>query len=157
MSKDILRYDKIVEDALRGVVRTALNQVAEHGLPANHSLYITFRTTAPGVEIDDSLHQEYPEEMTIVLQHQYWDLDIHSDRFAVTLSFNKVQHRLLVPLAAVTAFADPAVNFGLRFEVGEAATDEAAATSRSDAESERESEAGPPPGEVVNLDAFRKK
>ncbi|MEZ5667091.1 MAG: ClpXP protease specificity-enhancing factor SspB [Alphaproteobacteria bacterium] len=111
-----LRYEQFVEDALRGVVRRALETVSETGLPGNHHLYITFLTRHDGVDIPDYLAAQYPEEMTIVLQHQYWGLEIDAVRFSITLSFNKVHERLTVPFAAITAFADPSVNFGLQFK-----------------------------------------
>lgn len=115
-----LRYDRMVEDALRSVVRRALIHVAGHGLPGNHHFYITFRTDHPDCEIPQALRERYPGEMTIVLQHQFWGLEIAEDQFCVTLSFNDVPHRLVVPFAAVTAFADPSVRFGLQFDVDSA-------------------------------------
>jgi hypothetical protein len=108
-------YASLVEKALLRVVHDVLDMVAEHGLPGRHHLYITFRTDHPGVLMDDTLHARYPGEMTIVLQHEFWGLEVVDDRFAVTLSFNSVPQRLEVPLAAVTVFADPSVEFGLQF------------------------------------------
>jgi hypothetical protein len=164
-----LRYDQMIEEALRGVVRRALRTVLESGLPGSHHFYITFRTTAPGVEIGDRLREKYPEEMTIVLQYQFWALEVSAERFAVTLSFTDVPERLVVPFAAVTAFADPAAKFGLQFqqETG-AAPDEADA---ADAPAARDAAVGvgaaPPPGpvaadppgdtKVISLDNFRRK
>ena len=160
MTDDLLRYDKIVENALRSVVRTALDQIADHGLPGNHSLYITFRTDHAGVSIPDSLHREYPEEMTIVLEHQFWDLETTDEKFEITLSFNKVHERLSIPFDAVTAFADPSVQFGLKFEaIGEltegamAAMTEVQDTAEEPADEKPEDESE----KVVALDAFRKK
>lgn len=117
MGKEELRYDRMVEDALRSVVRRALVYASEQGLPGNHHFYITFRTEHPGVEIPASLKERYPGEMTIVLQHQFWGLEISDSEFAVTLSFADVPHRLVVPFPSVTAFADPSVRFGLQFDV----------------------------------------
>ena len=162
MTEDLLRYDKIVERALRGVVRTALDQVGDHGLPGNHSLYITFDMGHPGVEVAEALRQEYPEEMTIVLEHQFWDLETHEDRFEVTLSFDKIQQRLIVPLAAVTAFADPSVQFGLKFEAidefaetgVQALNDQPAGDAAPDQEADKPADESE---KVVALDAFRKK
>lgn len=111
-----MNYNLMVEDALRGVVRAALRHVEAHGLPGNHHFYISFRTQAPGVEIPSFLIERYPEEMTIVLQHQFWGLEIEEARFSVTLSFNKSQQKLTIPFSAVTAFADPSVQFGLQFK-----------------------------------------
>ena len=117
MSNEGLRYDRMVEDALRSVVRRALIEVAEHGLPGNHHFYITFRTDHKDAEIPAALRERYPGEMTIVLQHQFWGLEIDEQQFCVTLSFSDVPHRLVVPFSAVTAFADPSVRFGLQFDV----------------------------------------
>ncbi|MGQ0675006.1 MAG: SspB family protein [Rhodospirillales bacterium] len=111
-----LRYDVMVEAALRGVMRDALGHVVRHGLPGAHHFYLSFRTGHPGVQIDPSLKARFPEEMTIVLQHQFWDLKVEQDGFSVTLSFSNAPQRLAVPFAAVTAFNDPSVNFGLQFQ-----------------------------------------
>src|SRR5690349_9624882 len=111
-----VHYDALVDDALRGVVRRVLRQVADKGLPGSHHFYISFRSTDPGVQLPDYLRAKYPEEMTIVLQHQYWDLIIAEDFFEVTVSFNKQQERIKVPFAALSAFVDPSVRFGLQFD-----------------------------------------
>ena len=121
---DRFHYDALVDDALRSVVRRVLTQVAETGLPGSHHFYISFRSTDPGVELPDYLRAKYPEEMTIVLQHQYWDLIIREDDFEVTVSFNKQQERILVPFAALSAFVDPSVRFGLQFDRRDKATGE---------------------------------
>src|SRR5919106_275918 len=121
-------YATLVEKALLRVVHDVLDMVAEHGLPGRHHLYITFRTDHPGVLMDDTLHARYPGEMTIVLQHEFWGLEVVDDRFAVTLSFNSVPQRLEVPLAAVTVFADPSVEFGLQFTRASAPVAEASPT-----------------------------
>ncbi len=147
-----LRYDKMVEDALRGVVRRSLAQVAKNGFPGNHHFYVTFRTAAPGVVLPEHLRAQYPEEMTIVLQHQFWGLEVDEDAFEVTLSFNKAHERLRVPFAALTGFVDPSVRFGLQFK-GEVLAGALAPTApQAPAE-----EGGERPGQVVALDAFRKK
>jgi hypothetical protein len=112
-----LSYERMVEDALRGVLRQALRITAAQGLPGAHHFYITFDTTAPDVQISSSLKALHPNEMTIVLQHQFWDLQVYEDHFEITLSFNSVSQRLYVPFAAVTAFADPHAKFGLQFHV----------------------------------------
>jgi hypothetical protein len=116
MGESGLRYDVMVEAALRGVMRDALTHVARHGLPGAHHFYLSFRTGYPGVQLDAALKARFPEEMTIVLQHQFWDLKVEQDGFAVTLSFANAPQRLVVPFAAVTAFNDPSVNFGLQFQ-----------------------------------------
>ncbi|ALG71838.1 hypothetical protein VY88_12760 [Azospirillum thiophilum] len=165
MPKEQLRYDRMVETALRGVVRDALTEVAERGLPGNHHFYLTFRTGLPGVEIPDYLAAQYPNEMTIVLQFQYYGLDVVEDHFEVTLSFNNVHERLVVPFAAITTFADPSVNFALQFQPLAAAesADVSAmpprpATDRVEEKAEESAPAEEPKrGEVVALDAFRKK
>ena len=113
---DRFHYDALVDDALRSVVRRVLTQVAEKGLPGSHHFYISFRSTDPGVELPEYLRAKYPEEMTIVLQHQYWDLILEPDSFEVTVSFNKQQERIKVPFAALSAFVDPSVRFGLQFD-----------------------------------------
>lgn len=107
----------MVEDALRGVLRQALKITEAQGLPGAHHFYITFDTTHPGLKIAPSLKALHPTEMTIVLQHQFWDLNVGEDRFEITLSFSGVSQRLSVPFAAVTAFADPHAKFGLQFHV----------------------------------------
>jgi hypothetical protein len=180
MAADLMNYNLMVEDALRGVVRAALRHVEQHGLPGNHHFYISFRTQAPGVEIPAFLIERYPEEMTIVLQHQFWGLAIEDARFSVTLSFNKSQQQLTIPFSAVTAFADPSVQFGLQFKAtvpavapqakppeparGAAAPEPFRAPDRSTQERPAqnkpagEEQQGERKGaEVVALDAFRKK
>jgi hypothetical protein len=165
MSGKIFDYNAMVENALRGVVRDALHRASETGMPGNQHFYVTFRTDQPGVDIPSYLHERYPDEMTIVLQHQFWGLDAGVDKFEVTLSFNKVPERLVVPYAAVTGFADPSVQFGLQFRVVPATASEAksqpAAFEAKAPEPEGSADAGaenrPATGEVVALDAFRKK
>src|SRR5579862_3201614 len=115
MAKPALRYDKMVETALRGVAKEALAVAAQRGLPGAHHFYVTFRTDHPGVEMPDFLRAQYPSEMTIVLQHQFWGLEVDENQFAVTLSFHSQAQRLTVPLAAMTAFEDPSVKFRLEF------------------------------------------
>ena len=119
MDKDSLQYDKMVEAALRGVIRQALAQAAEVGLTGNHHFFLTFKTGHPGVRIPAYLESEFPDEMTIVLQHHFWGLEAGAEAFEVTLSFNDVQERLTVPYAALTAFVDPSVKFGLQFQRAE--------------------------------------
>ena len=180
MEETPLRYDVWVEEALRGVIRQALGWVSENGLPSDHHFYITFETGAHGVEIPDFLHTEYPEEMTIVIQHRYRDLMVADDAFEVTLTFKGVSERLRIPLEAVTAFADPAVNFGLQLKVTEASNEEdnigltfVAGESLQEEPAEAPMAQGPDAeepaepqeqaaeekksGEVIALDTFRKK
>ncbi|NUJ78856.1 hypothetical protein HUN39_02185 [Methylocystis sp. FS] len=125
MTKDIIRYDLLVQDAMRGVMRKVLGDVAESGyLPGDHHFTISFRTDAPGVTISRRLAEQWPSELTIILQHQYSDLEVDEEGFGVTLSFRSVAEHLYVPFSAVTGFFDPAVEFGLRFESAEDALEE---------------------------------
>jgi len=156
--KDLLRYDKMVESALRGVVREALARTAASGLPGTHHFYITFKTRFPGVKISDSLVAQYPDEMTIVLEHQFWDLEVEEERFAVTLSFQSKPERIFIPFEAVTSFSDPSVKFGLQFQPGDAALpSSAAALPAAKLEEKKKPEKPGKTGEVVALDSFRKK
>ncbi|HVI51073.1 MAG TPA: ClpXP protease specificity-enhancing factor SspB [Candidatus Sulfotelmatobacter sp.] len=161
----------MVEDALRGVLREAL-QASVEGLPGDHHFYITFRTRHPQVDIPDYIRARYPDEMTIVLQHQYWGLEITPDWFEVTLSFNRVNERLHIPFASVSAFADPSAKFGLQFQTdgsielpheggnedGELAEDGAEpfeqAEDKGESDDSQPNEQG---AQVIALDAFRKK
>ncbi len=113
----LIPYDEIVQEALRAVVGRVLGQVAAEGLPGSHHFYITFKTRAPGVDIPQHLIERFPDEMTIVLQNKYWDLAVRDDGFSVGLSFNQISSILTIPYAAISAFVDPAVDFGLQFQV----------------------------------------
>ena len=173
MSNQTIDYPKLVEHALRYVVRDTLTLVAEHGLPGRHNIYITFRTDHPGVKIDEGLRERYPSEMTIVLQHEFWGLEVDDNGFSVTLSFNNVSQRLEIAFEAITVFADPSVEFGLQFNLTEGASDEDAGSGQQaePAEvtempvAEADASAGDKPrdaksgdgAEVVTLDQFRKK
>jgi len=172
-----LRYDLLLQKALRGVLREALREVAERGLPGAHHLYITFRTQAPGVGMPAHLVQRYPDEMTVVLQHEFWGLEVEEDGFGVTLSFGGRGERLTVPFAAVVAFADPSVNFGLQFETSAVSGEKGGKEEASDAAEDDEGKVGQPEGQggdkasqgggqpqpgddnakVVTLDRFRRK
>ena len=167
MAEDLIRYDILAQDALRGMVRKVLSEVARAGLPGEHHFYITFATHAPGVRISSRLLNQYPEEMTIVLQHQYWDLTVTEQAFEVGLSFNAIPERLLVPFAAVTGFLDPSVDFRLVFEVGPRTAAPADVPGRVEEpvaalpqpepapEAVEEEKAASGNAEVVSLDAFR--
>jgi hypothetical protein len=175
MATDHIRYDVLAQAALRGVVRTVLADAAKKGLPGEHHFKITFNTTAPGVRLSDRMRARYPQDMTIVLQHQFWDLIVTEQAFEVGLSFGGIPERVTVPFDTVTAFYDPAVEFGFQFETieGAAAADvntgpqaaekpAAAAAHPGAEESKPETAPTPPPdnatgGEVVRLDRFRKK
>lgn len=146
MSDQAYRYDVMVEEALLGVVRRILRHAAANGLAEKHHFYITFRTGHPETRVPSYLHEKYPDEMTIVLQYQFWNLLVRDDRFEVMLSFNERRERLEIPFAAVTAFADPSVKFGLHFHVPE----QAAAATAEDGDTDAA-------GEVISLDHFRRK
>jgi hypothetical protein len=119
MADDLIRYDLLVQDALRGVVRKVLTDAAREGLAGEHHFYVSFRTEAPGVRMSQRLREKYPQDMTIVLQHQFWDLGVTEHTFEVGLSFSGVPERLLVPFDALTGFFDPSVQFGLKFDLSE--------------------------------------
>jgi hypothetical protein len=172
MATDHIRYDVLARDALRGVLRRVLTDAAEHGLPGEHHFFITFVSTADGVKLSPRLLAQYPEEMTIILQHQFWDLVVTEDRFEVGLSFGGIPERLVVPFAAIKSFLDPSVQFGLQFEPSDAdaASDAPGAklpatpapalpvAAPSPVAETNDEPAKPSEGaEVVRLDRFRKK
>ncbi len=160
-AESLLPYGEWTDNALREVVASAISYVAEHGLPGEHHFYITFRTDLPGVVIPAHIRAQYPEVMTIILQHQFWNLKLdHAARaFSVGLSFGGVETTLVIPLAAVTGFADPAVRFGMQFRVAEQTTE--ATASEADTETsdqpEEDSPAAPAEPQIVSLDAFRRR
>ena len=164
MSDDLIRYDVLAQDALRGVMRKVLSEVEKTGLPGEHHFFITFLTNASGVRISSRLREKYPEQMTIVLQHQYWDLKVTDTAFEIGLSFSDIPERLLVPFAAIKGFYDPSVNFELEFDVelepvaeeqGEVAPVPLAVAAPAPSKEEDKDEGGS--ADVVSLDAFRKK
>lgn len=180
MNDSPLRYDVWIEEALRNVIRRALAHVADEGLPGDHHFYVTFLTTEPGVVLSDPLRAAHPEEMSIVLQHRFWDLEVGEDVFSVTLTFSGKPERLRIPFDAVTAFADPSVNFGLQLKMVQSGDfdeepqwesepdqeleppEDGAAPVPRDGDVAQESKDGPgketrKSGEVITLDAFRKK
>jgi hypothetical protein len=116
MATDHIRYDILAQDALRGMVRTVLEDIAKSGLPGDHHFYITFDTTGEGVRLSQRMRAQYPEEMTVVLQHQFWDLNVTEEGFEVGMSFGGVPERLFVPFAVIKAFVDPSVQFALQFQ-----------------------------------------
>ncbi|GGE85669.1 hypothetical protein H1W37_05360 [Stappia taiwanensis] len=121
MAEDLIRYDIVIQDALRGAVRKILTEVARIGLPGEHHFYIAFDTNAPGVRISSRLHERYPKEMTVVLQHQFWDLNVTEHAFEVGLSFGGIPEKLFVPFSSIKGFFDPSVQFALEFEPGKTA------------------------------------
>lgn len=163
MSADLLQFDKMMEEALlQGVVRKALSVFAERGIVGQHHFYITFRTTDPAVVMPEFLRSRYTPEMTIVLQHQFWGLEVDDFGFGVTLSFDGKHERLKVPWGAIVAFVDPSVQFGLQFTRAEAAKPEEPAKAETPAAESPQSlpkpaTPGSDDGRVVALDKFRKK
>jgi hypothetical protein len=174
MATDHIRYDVLARDALRGVLRRVLSDAAEHGLPGEHHFFITFLSTAEGVKLSPRLLAQYPEEMTVILQHQFWDLVVTEDRFEVGLSFGGIPERLVVPFNSIKSFFDPSVQFGLQFDPSESGTEAPAANLPAVAAPSALTVASPPTAspapespdepakpsegaEVVRLDRFRKK
>ncbi len=117
---DLMRYDLRIQEALRGAVRSILIDISRTGFPGDHHFYVSFRTRARGVQMSERLLKQYPDEMTIVLQHQFWDLSVGEKEFSVGLSFKQVPEKLVIPFEAITSFVDPTVHFALKFEVAEA-------------------------------------
>ncbi|PDQ17600.1 hypothetical protein CN311_29135 [Mesorhizobium sanjuanii] len=175
MADDHIRYDILAQEALRGVMRKVLAEVARTGLPGNHHFFITFLTGAPGVRVSSRLRERYPEQMTIVIQFQYWDLKVTDTGFEVGLSFSDVPEKLEIPFSAVRGFYDPSVNFELEFDVKTETSDDEATqpaeplaivaekkpeTKKKAAEAEKKpaaADAAAKGADVVSLDAFRKK
>ena len=174
MPDDLMRYDLLAQNALKGVVREALRIAETTGLPGEHHFYIAFHTRAPGVELSEKIAARYPREMTIVLQHQYWNLHVHDDHFEVELSFDNVPEHLVIPFDAVKGFLDPAVQFGLQFEAQAAPArpreveqhkpaaalkqaQPATEALKSEHSGDTEDPAQGEPAKVVSLDQFRKK
>jgi uncharacterized protein len=167
MATDHIRYDVLARDALRGVLRRVLSDAAAHGLPGEHHFFITFLSEAEGVKLSPRLLAQYPEEMTIILQHQFWDLVVSEDRFEVGLSFGGIPERLVVPFSAIKSFFDPSVQFGLQFEPSETATEAPGknlpaapapvAVSQTPEPEDAEPTKPSDSAEVVRLDRFRKK
>ena len=181
MAKDFIGYQALTDAALRGVVRDSLRKIEKSGLIGSHHFYLTFKTQFPGIAIPDFLREQYPDEMTIILQHQFWGLKVKEESFEVTLTFKKLPATLSIPFAALTAFFDPGVQFGLQFRGEQDGTAKAGmpaqlvtapnplpadikdkakpekAEKPAKAEPADAEKPAPQPGEVVSLDAFRKK
>ncbi len=164
MPDDQMNYASLAQEALRGVVRLALRKVAREGLPGEHHFFIAFTTTHPGVVISERLKSRYPEEMTIVIQHQFWNFLVRERDFEVELSFDNIPERLVVPFAAIKGFLDPHVQFGLQFEPApeEEGETTAAAPASEAVVAPAAGDAAPAPAsnddsKVVSIDAFRKK
>ncbi len=165
MTEDHIGYAQLIDSAMRGVVRDTLAIIKRDGLPGDHHCYLSFSTHFPGVEMTDYLRERYPDEMTIVLQHQFWDLDVTDDFFTVALSFNRKKEKLVIPFDALTAFADPSIKFGLQFQTRDAHEDEdEGQPSLLEETPEKTTDttsapASPIKGEenVITLDAFRNR
>jgi len=158
MAEDLIRYDILAQEALRGVVRKVLSEVVKTGLPGEHHFFISFVTRAPGVRISQRLLEQYDKEMTIVLQNQFWDLKVTETGFEVGLSFDGHRELLGIPFAAIKGFFDPSVQFGLQFDVERAGAPATADPTAPDAELDAAPNGNAPPAEkVVSLDSFRKK
>ena len=168
MGQDHIRYDILAQDALRGVIRKVLAEVAATGrLPGDHHFFITFLTGATGVRISQHLKAKYPEQMTIVVQHQFWELKVSDTQFEIGLSFSDTPERLVVPFNAIRGFYDPSVNFELEFEVPLSEDDEQVSAEitaipvepapKVESVGEQDSGEEKKPASVVSLDSFRKK
>ena len=169
MDSEQLCYDVWIEEALRRVIERALTLATEHGLPGDHHFYITFKTGDDGVEIPSYLRAEHPDEMTIIIQHQFENLIVDAEGFAVTLRFNSKPEQLVIPYAAITSFADPSVNFGLQLKTismddedlpklgGDKAGDYYEAIEEQAVTDDNDDDNQPKTGEVIALDAFRNK
>lgn len=183
MAEDLIRYDILAQEALRGVIRKVLAEVARTGLPGNHHFFITFITTAPGVRISSRLRERYPDQMTIVLQYQFWDLKVSEGSFEVTLSFSDIPEKLEIPFSAIRGFYDPSVNFELEFDVklpgsavaqgeptaprvvdkapagtgGETQVEPVGSAAKKRQAGDEAEKADAKGADVVSLDAFRKK
>ncbi|MCA8899931.1 MAG: stringent starvation protein B [Hyphomonas sp.] len=155
---DYIGYDALTQAAMRGVVREALKRALTNGgLPGDHHFYITFRTKAPGVRMADYLVERFPVDMTIVVQHQFWDLEVNEGHFEIVLKFSGVPQHLYVPYAAITRFVDPSVSFGLTFEAPNKDESVIAPAAELPADANDAEPAADEAGTVVNLDAFRRK
>tara|TARA_A100001037_G_scaffold72859_1_gene65157 strand:+ start:275 stop:832 length:558 start_codon:yes stop_codon:yes gene_type:complete len=165
MTEELIDYANLIDGALRGVLRSALERATDCGLPGQHKFYITFETKRPGVSISPALAAQYPEEMTIVLEHQFWDLDINEEAFSVVLSFSGKREQLYIPFNAVSAFVDPSANFGLQFSSTEGAriagsssgTDKPQEVIESEENEISDTNGRTQEGTIVALDSYRKK
>jgi hypothetical protein len=160
MTEDQIHYTSLIDQAMRGVVRDVLRRVLGTGLPGEHHFYISFLTGHPGVRVSEALLSRYPREMTIVLQHQFWDFKVEDQYFTVTLSFSGMPEKLVIPYSALTAFADPSVKFGLQFQQAEMfddAADERAVPQDPVSLLPAGEAAEDGSAEIISLDSFRKK
>ncbi len=164
MTIDLMNYEQLTQDAMRNVVKRALEHVVENGLPGDHHFYVSFDTNFPGVTISKTIYEQYPEEMTIVIQHQFWGLEVKDGMLRIELSFNNIPEKLEIPLMAIIGFFDPHVQFGIQFEIPteiieaiETLEKDAEQESNKTAEDSTEKNNDEQGAQVVSLDAFRKK
>ncbi len=155
--KSEIDYAKLIDEAMHYVVRRVLQETVINGLPGDHHFFISFRTNAEGVMISDALKNKYPEEMTIVIQHQFYDLEVEDDYFSIVLSFDHVKQNLTIPFAALTSFVDPSVRFGLQFNLNYLNKEETEKVKTEPASKELKDADGKIISNVITLDSFRKK
>ncbi|MEK6747351.1 MAG: ClpXP protease specificity-enhancing factor SspB [Pseudomonadota bacterium] len=160
MTKDQINYPLLIDQAMRGVVRDVLRLVQSTGLPGNHHFYVSYSTLHPGVRMSEQLRAKYPKEITIVIQHQFWDFKVEDQQFHVTLSFGGVPEKLTIPFAALTAFADPSIKFGLQFQQSEMFENGSAMSAKMEEPISEDvvfDAAASSEDKIISLDAFRKK
>ena len=160
MSEDMIHYPAVIDQAMRGAVREVLKRVQAKGLPGEHHFYISYNTNYPGVKISEQLKSRYPNEITIVLQHQFWDFKVEQEQFQVTLSFGGMPEKLVIPFAALTAFADPSVKFGLQFQPSDASDMDMVEIEGDEplaAITEAQGKPEDAANKIVSRDSFRKK
>lgn len=168
MPEDQIHYPALIDQAMRGVVREVLRQVQTGGLPGSHHFYISFSSSHSGVKMSDQLRTKYPKDITIVLQHQFWDFKVEDRQFHVTLSFGGMPEKLTVPFAALTAFADPSIKFGLQFQQPEVSAASVPDSANSDVVTASHKKSSLPAisdeeepiadeDKIISLDSFRKK
>lgn len=157
MSEDYINYPQMIDNAMRNMVRDVMRRVQSEGLPGEHHFFISYNTQFPGVKMSDQLRAKYPKDITIVMQHQFWDFKVEDHQFNVTLSFGGAPEKLTVPFAALTAFADPSIKFGLQFQSLSTEENFIPPTSGGDEPEPASDDSGEGMDKIISLDAFRKK
>ncbi len=158
MTDDMINYPMMIDAAMRGMVRDILKRVQSEGLPGEHHFFISYSTTHAGVKMSDQLRAKYPTDITIVMQHQFWDFKVEENQFHITLSFGGAPEKLTVPFAALTAFADPSIKFGLQFQAIAVDDDFIPSIGETDlAEEASDDNTDDGTDKIISLDAFRKK
>ena len=155
MSQDYINYPALIDTAMRGMVRELMKRVQTDGLPGEHHFFISFSTQHAGVKMSEQLRAKYPKDITIVMQHQFWDFRVEDSQFHITLSFSGVPEKMTVPFSALTAFADPSIKFGLQFQA--VPVDEEFLPLLTDAHDAEDAAMEDGQAEIISLDAFRKK